>query len=449
MYFLTSGIHGTIYIQRPEEEEEESSSSCSEAIPSSSTITDPGVFHSFDSSGPTTQVTLKNERQVSCRDWKAWRAVKIVHAHHSGQTADRYPHNIRTEVDILRRAEHPNIIRFCVYRYISAYEQWSLSLPLLSFPLSSLLHDPNRLTLATMTHLIKSIIYQLLQALNYLHTILGVAHRDLKPENIMLDWDGTVKVIDFGTACWLSQFEHDTESSVGTGAYRAPELLFGQHEYDRRAIDLWALGAIISEFFAPIAHSARHYQGTDSDSWNSEESDGSGSSPTRSIDPLDGARDRVDEGHTQRATLFDVSFGDVGLAASVFRVRGSPSADTWPGFTSLPDANKIHFDDFPGQSFRDLLPDLQRLGSDAPHMETMLDGFLQLDPERRLSASDALNGVLWNDSILVPTGYEDLVQGRRDTVLVTRLDEKCLADLLAPWIVEAEEGYERRISEKW
>ena len=49
------------------------------------------------------------------------------------------------------------------------------------------------------TLLAKSIIFQLLSALAYLHDpISSIAHRDIKPKNVLLRSDGTVVLIDFG-----------------------------------------------------------------------------------------------------------------------------------------------------------------------------------------------------------------------------------------------------------
>lgn len=47
--------------------------------------------------------------------------------------------------------------------------------------------------------LIKSVIFQTLLAMAHMHE-RGIAHRDINPRNIMIDWDGTVKLIDFGLA---------------------------------------------------------------------------------------------------------------------------------------------------------------------------------------------------------------------------------------------------------
>ena len=38
---------------------------------------------------------------------------------------------------------------------------------------------------------------ELVSGIEYLHKS-GVCHRDLKPENLLLDYDNTLKIVDFG-----------------------------------------------------------------------------------------------------------------------------------------------------------------------------------------------------------------------------------------------------------
>jgi hypothetical protein len=75
----------------------------------------------------------------------------------------------------------------------------------------------------------------------------GVVHRDLKPENAIVMQDGTVKLLDFGTARFLDGTDVDTHVA-GTIRYMAPEQLAGA-ELDRRA-DLFSLGVLLFEMIA-------------------------------------------------------------------------------------------------------------------------------------------------------------------------------------------------------
>ena len=90
----------------------------------------------------------------------------------------------------------------------------------------------------------RNIVYQLLQGLAHMHD-RQIAHRDLKPENVLLDRNLTVKLCDFGLARFVTD-EPPFTSYHATRWYRAPELLLQSSHYTT-AVDIWAVGTIISE----------------------------------------------------------------------------------------------------------------------------------------------------------------------------------------------------------
>lgn len=84
-------------------------------------------------------------------------------------------------------------------------------------------------------------------ALDYLHKH-GVVHRDLKPENVMVDDEGHVKLIDFGSAMKEDARRLTFAGSspiLGTPDYISPEQVKG-HRGDQRS-DIYAVGVILYE----------------------------------------------------------------------------------------------------------------------------------------------------------------------------------------------------------
>lgn len=98
---------------------------------------------------------------------------------------------------------------------------------------------------------IRSIMFQLLNGVQYLHTN-WVLHRDLKPANIMVTSSGEVRIGDLGLARLFQKPLHSLFSGdkvVVTIWYRAPELLLGSRHYTP-AIDMWAIGCIFAELLS-------------------------------------------------------------------------------------------------------------------------------------------------------------------------------------------------------
>jgi hypothetical protein len=86
-----------------------------------------------------------------------------------------------------------------------------------------------------------ALLQQLASAVAYLHAASPpIVHGDLKPANIILRGDGSVKLVDFGTAYLLHSGEREM---AGTPGFSAPELLEGGDCYE--SSDIYSLGAVL------------------------------------------------------------------------------------------------------------------------------------------------------------------------------------------------------------
>ncbi|XP_031229557.1 LOW QUALITY PROTEIN: sperm motility kinase X-like [Mastomys coucha] len=87
-----------------------------------------------------------------------------------------------------------------------------------------------------------TIFTELSLAVNYIHS-QNIVHRDIKAENILLDWEGHVKLTDFGLGKRLASGEK-FKGFCGTAQYCAPEV-FDHTQYDGLPTDIWSLGVVL------------------------------------------------------------------------------------------------------------------------------------------------------------------------------------------------------------
>lgn len=88
---------------------------------------------------------------------------------------------------------------------------------------------------------------QLGELLDYLHDRPApIIYRDMKPANLMLQPNGTLKLIDFGTARIYEKNASSDTVSLGTVGYAAPEQYGGMGQTDPRT-DIYGLGITLHQ----------------------------------------------------------------------------------------------------------------------------------------------------------------------------------------------------------
>jgi cyclin-dependent kinase 5 len=179
---------------------------------------------------------------------------------------------------------------------------------------------------------VRSFMFQLLRGLHFCHTH-NVLHRDLKPQNLLITEHGELKLADFGLARAFGIPVRQYSAEVVTLWYRPPDVLFGAKLYNT-SIDMWSAGVI----FAELSNAGR---------------------------PLFPGNDVDDQ------------------LKRIFKLLGTPTEDTWPGVTQLPEYKPFAL--YPANPmWSHVVPKMNVRGRD------LLSKLLICYPLGRLSAENAL-----------------------------------------------------------
>ncbi|XP_014676709.1 PREDICTED: cyclin-dependent kinase 1-like [Priapulus caudatus] len=239
------------------------------------------------------------------------------------------------EISLLKELVHPNIV--ALQDVLMQENKLYLVFEFLSMDLkrymdsipSGQLMEPS---------LVKSYLYQITQALLFCHQ-RRVLHRDMKPQNLLIDNKGVIKLADFGLGRTFGIPVRVYTHEVVTLWYRAPEVLLGSSRYST-PVDIWSIGTIFAEMVnkRPLFH-----------------------------------------GDSEIDQLF-----------RIFRTLGTPTEETWPGVTQLPDYKPA----FPCWSQNTLASSMKNLSADGLDV---LQQMLVYEPRGRINAKAILKHPYFDD----------------------------------------------------
>ena len=162
-------------------------------------------------------------------------AIKAINKNHIND--EKLHENIQLEKNILLKIDHPFIVKLvkCLKDEKNIY---FLMEYLKGKELFDVIRDIGLLNKEQTNFFIASMMI----AVNYLHE-RKIIYRDIKPENIIVEKNGYIKLIDFGTA---KEIEDRTKTIIGTPHYMAPEIIMGGG-YSFQ-VDYWSISICMYEF---------------------------------------------------------------------------------------------------------------------------------------------------------------------------------------------------------
>ncbi|EFO91047.1 hypothetical protein GCK72_008427 [Caenorhabditis remanei] len=245
------------------------------------------------------------------------------------------PSSALREICILRELKHRNVVR--LYDVVHSENKLTLVFEFCDQDLKKFFDSLNGYMDAQTA---RSLMLQLLRGLSFCHTH-HVLHRDLKPQNLLINTNGTLKLADFGLARAFGVPVRCFSAEVVTLWYRPPDVLFGAKLYNT-SIDMWSAGCI----FAEISNAGR---------------------------PLFPGADVDDQ------------------LKRIFKQLGSPTEDSWPSITQLPDYKPYPIY-HPTLTWSQIVPNLNTRGRD------LLQKLLVCNPTGRIDADAALRHAYFADT---------------------------------------------------
>jgi cyclin-dependent kinase len=242
------------------------------------------------------------------------------------------------EISLLKELTHINIVK--LHEVLHSPKKLTLVFEYVEQDLKKVIDSKGKNGLNI--KMVKSFLYQILKGVDYIHK-KKVLHRDLKPQNILINKENIVKIGDFGLARGFGIPVKNYTHEVVTLFYRPPDVLLGNKNYGT-TVDMWSIGCI----FAEMVSGKVLFIG------NSE--------------------------HDQLKKIFEI--------------KGTPTDDHAPGLRDLPEwgvGENANIEVFPEKDFKQLFPNLDAEGLD------LMQKFLQLEPEKRISADEALKHPFFDD----------------------------------------------------
>jgi len=249
-----------------------------------------------------------------------------------------FPITAIREIKILKILNHKNVVRLkeIVTSKATDYNQGKGSIYMVmefcDHDLTGLTDAGQRFTVPQ----IKCYMKQLLEGLAYCHA-QKVLHRDIKGSNLLINNEGQLKLADFGLARpYDTDQQRPYTNRVITLWYRPPELLLGATMYGP-AIDMWSAGCIFAELLLrkPILPGKNEFEQID----------------------------------------------------LIFKLLGTPDETTWPACKSMQ-----YYDMILSQTPRKYQSRFEeKFGGLDPMAKDLLRKLLMMDPEKRISADDALD----------------------------------------------------------